>query len=1013
MRAPEAREEVAGQRHLTRSELRVRALVFLLFLLSGAAALVYQVAWVRSLGLVFGASHLAVTTVLAVFMGGQALGSRIFGGRADRTDRPLFLYGLLELGIAASALASLGLIHAFPWLYGPLARVAETNAPWLTFLRVTFAVLALAIPTTLMGGTLPVLTRYVVRRGEGLGNQLSFLYAFNTFGAVVGTVLAGFVLLKALGVTTTFVFAAVVSAGVGVASVLLGRKAAPDAGPVATSSPREAPARPEGEGASALARKLTVLGIGVSGFCALGYEVLWTRMLTLVVGTSVYSFTIMLAAFLAGIGIGSHAFALLRAARWARPSRGGVLIFAGTQVAIGASALGVTVLMRHLPWTSNQLQVLLVGAAEAEFSGRLLASALIAFVFMFVPAFFMGMAFPAAGAIWASADDETGGTVGRLLSSNTIGAILGSTVSGFALVYLFGIERSLQMLVVLNVAMGLAVAAALVTAPRKAFTAIATAAAVLLVARGALPDWGRAWDRDFFAAFQNNARTLDTPETIKRKNIDVLYYHEGVNEIVSVIRPKGSVQTFIVNGRPEASTYSGDVQVQRTLGHLPMLLHPDPKRVFVLGTGTAMTLGAVGSHPEAERIVLGEIEPAMLGVARTFSAWNGGVLDDPRLHVVFNDGRNFLSTTREKFDVITADPIHPWSGGAGYIYTREFFGSVSDRLAPGGIACQWLPMYELTVKDVQTVLRTFADSFEHVVVWLTYYDAVLIGSQSPIVIDEAALARRLQTPKIHDALAPIHMASAEDFLSFFLMGTEGARAFGAGGALNTDDNLALEFSAPASQGKPGLDGDNVRALSQHRESLYGLLAPSGDPATETARKARWDRHVETSRLFDQAHAEFLQGRRRGPLATRILEILSVREPTFAPLRYALDERAFWDRTEPALVLDVPFQVRTASGEQGSLRLSAVRQFLGRERVLVSIVDNRRREIYGQRYLDGPYEELDAQVSSYISETVGALRAAAARVQPGAAGAPSEAELVDALKQEASSRVGHLPEVAAR
>jgi spermidine synthase len=988
----------------------VRALVFLLFLLSGAAALVYQVAWVRSLGLVFGASHLAVTTVLAVFMGGQALGSRLFGGRADRTDRPLFLYGLLELGIAASAVASFVLIDAFPVLYGPLARLAETNGAWLTFLRVTFAVLALATPTTLMGGTLPVLTRYVVRRGEGLGAQLSFLYAFNTFGAVIGTVLAGFVLLRALGVATTFVVAAVVSAGIGVASVLLGRRAARVAGPLA-GTPSKAATRPEA--ASALARRLAVIGVGVSGFCALGYEVLWTRMLTLVVGTSVYSFTIMLAAFLAGIGIGSHAFGLLRSARWSRADRGGVLVFGGTQLAIGASALAVTVLMRDLPAASNWLQGNLVGAADGEFGGRLLSSAGIAFVYMFVPAFFMGMAFPAAGAIWASADGETGGTVGRLLSSNTVGAILGSTVSGFVLVYLFGIERSLQMLVVLNLAMGLAVVATLVRAPHRAFAAIATVAAVLLVARGAFPDWGRAWDRDFFAAFTNNARTLDTPETIRRKNIDVLFFHEGVNEIVSVIRPKGSVQTFIVNGRPEASTYAGDVQLQRTLGHLPMLLHPDPKRVFVLGTGTAMTLGAVAAHPEPERIVLGEIEHAMLGVARTFADWNGHVLDDPRLQVVFNDGRNFLATTRERFDVITADPIHPWSGGAGYLYTREYFQSVSDRLAPGGIAAQWLPLYELSVKDVQTVLRTFSESFPHVVVWLTHYDAVLVGAQQPIVIDEAALARRLGTPSIRAALAPIHMASAEDFLSFFLMGTEGARAFGAGGDVNTDDNLVLEFSAPASQGKGGLDGDNVRALSRHRESLYGLLAPAAGPAEDAARRAHWDRHLETSRIFDAAHVEFLQGRRRSPLASSILASLQAQAPDFAPLRYLLDERAFWDRTEPALVTQASFEFRGAQGEPGVLHLAAVRQFMGRERVLVSFVDNRRREIYGQRYLDGPYERLDAEVARYVSETVSALRTAAARVQPGPAGAPSEADLVNALKQEARSRVGQLPELAAR
>jgi spermidine synthase len=440
-----------------------------------------------------------------------------------------------------------------------------------------------------------------------------------------------------------------------------------------------------------------------------------------------------------------------------------------------------------------------------------------------------------------------------------------------------------------------------------------------------------------------------------------------------------------------------------------MLLHPEPRRVFVLGTGTGMTLGAVAAHPEAQQIVLAEIEPAMLGVARTFEAWNGHVLDDPRVHVVFNDGRNFLSTTRERFDVITADPIHPWSGGAGYLYTREYFRSVSDRLAPGGIAGQWLPLYELSVEDVQTVLRTFSDSFEHVAVWLTYFDAVLIGSHEPIRIDEKAIARRMQAPGIRDALAPIRMSTADNLLSFFLMGTEGARAFAAGGNLNTDDNLALEFSAPASQGKPGLDGGNVLALSRHRESLYRYLAPAPSPEEDAARQARWDRHLETSRLFDQAHVEFLQGRRRSPLATRILEALEARDPAHAPLLFLLDERGFWERTEPALVLEVPFEVRAASGQAGVLHLSAVRQFLGRERVLVSFVDNSRREIYGQRYLDGPYERLDAEVERFISETANALRVAAARVPRGPDAVPSEAELAGALRQEARRIVGQLPE----
>ncbi|HSN15311.1 MAG TPA: fused MFS/spermidine synthase, partial [Anaeromyxobacteraceae bacterium] len=921
----------------------------------------------------FGASHLAVTTVLAVYMGGQALGSRLFGDRADRTRRPLRLYGLLELGIAAAALAFLGLMKIYPAVYGPLARLAETNVVWLTVLRAGFAVVAMAVPTTLMGGTLPVLTRHAVRRGEGIGGQLSFLYAFNTLGAVAGTALAGFVLLENLGVVATLLLAAATSASVGTVAVVLGRRAAAAPG----GSPTRSPATAHGAGASALARRLTLLGIGVSGFCALGYEILWTRMLTLVMGTSVYSFTLMLVAFLAGIGLGSHGFALLRTTRWARPGgRGSVVLFGATQLAIGASALAATVLMRDLPQAASRLQAPLVGLGGAEFGGRLVATLAVAFAFMFVPAFFMGLAFPAAGAVWSAEEDEAGGAVGRLLGSNTVGAILGSVASGYALVYLFGIERSLQMLVVVNAAMGFAVVLA-DAVPRRALAAIPALAAVIVLARGLFPGWGRVWDRDFFAAFTNNTRNFDTPESIRRKNIEVLYYHEGVDETVSVIRPKGTVQTFIVNGRPEASTAPGDMQVQRTLGHLPMLLHPRPRSVFVLGTGTGMTLGAVSLHPEAERIVLGEIEESMLGVARTFDRWNDHVLDDPRLRIVFNDGRNFLSTTHERFDVMTADPVHPWSGGAGYLYTREYFRAVADRLAPGGIACQWLPMYELSVKDVQTVLRTFSESFEHVVVWLTYWDAVLVGSRSPIRIDEAAIRRRLDSPAMRADLAPIHMATAEDFLSYFLMGTAGARAFGAGGDVNTDDNLVLEFSAPASQGITGLDGDNVRALAAHRENLEGFLAPAGASGDDPARRARWDRQFEIGSAFDAAHAAFLQGEHRSPRLDAFLASLQASAPEYAPLRFLLEERGFWERIEPALVTDATFDVPGAGGSPAALRLAAVRQFLGRERVLVSFVDNARREVYGQRYVDGTYEELDAQVSRFVAETFQALRTAVA------------------------------------
>jgi spermidine synthase len=421
-----------------------------------------------------------------------------------------------------------------------------------------------------------------------------------------------------------------------------------------------------------------------------------------------------------------------------------------------------------------------------------------------------------------------------------------------------------------------------------------------------------------------------------------------------------------------------------------------------------MTLGSAAAHPEVEQIVLAEIEKAMLGVARTFDHWNHGVLDDPRLEIVFNDGRNFLSTTDRKFDVISADPIHPWSGGAGYLYTVEYFQTVARRLDRGGIACQWLPIYELTARDLATVVRSWNEAFRHVLVWKTHYDTVLIGSNEPIVFDEASLARRISTtPQVRKDLEQIRMGTAKNLLEFFLMGTEGARAFGSQGVLNTDDNLWLEFSAPASQGRHELPGLNVQALSRYREDLSHYIAMNGPEAASTEERRRWARELQTARLFDQAHAQYLLRRPPQQLEPIVLAVAE-RDPDFGPLRFLTDEMEFRERGAPALVVDAEFPAR--DGAVGSsLRISAARQFISREWVLVSFVDNERKEIYGQRYLEGEYGQLEDQTLRYANEIFAQLGAAAAdRAASGPHGGllPRE-ELIALLREETRKRVGLL------
>jgi len=960
----------------------VTFVLYLLFFLSGAAALVYQVLWVRSLALVFGGSHLAVTTVLAVFMGGLALGGWWFGRVADRSTRPLRLYGVLELGIAASALAFLGLLEAFPHLYAPLARLREGDRLWLTLLRVAFGALALIAPTTLMGGTLPVLVRFVSRGPSRRAAPLAFLYGFNTLGAVVGTFLAAFVLLPSIGVLRAYGVALAVNVAIGLASLALTAPAAQDG--ATTRVDEDRPHRGAGdapEPAEPFTGRLVLWGIGISGFCALGYEVLWTRTLAMIVGTSVYGFAIMLIAFLAGIAAGSHAHVLLP--RFARASTGGIRAatasFGLAQIAIGVAAFATTVALRDLPAHATALQGWF-RSASGEFGARQIASFVLAFAFMAVPAFFMGFSFPVAGEIHARRRDTVGASTGQVLAVNTVGAILGSAGSGFVLLYLLGLERSILTLCAVNVGTGVAVLAANVprsrTVAKSAVATIAGATAIGIAALAVAPDDFRIWDRDYFAVYRNNQRSaFATPEKIADAvaNTDVLYYHQGANEIISVIRPKGGATSILVDGKVVASSNLEDIQCQRTLGHLPMLAHPDPRSVFVLGLGTGMTLGSTSLHPGVEEIVLAELEPAVIPAAREFAGFNHSVLDDPRLRVIHEDGRNYLRTTRKTFDVITADPVHPWTGGAAYLYTDEYFRTARARLSPGGVMCQWLPIYELTVDDLRSVVRTFADNFNHVALWLTHYDAELIASDEPLDFDERRLAARMARGRIADDLAEVDMGSPREFLSYFVAGNRGVRAFASGGTLNTDDNLSLEFSAPRSQGRLELMGYNVLALGEHRESPVPLGVPETDPEKEAERQEFWRRMVAAGPDYDRAHALFLWNRWDEPAFAELLAHLRGTFPDHAPSRF-LERKVAGERAGiPRPIASLTLAARDPRGVISEVELFAVTARVGRDRGTVMFADPATRTLFGERYVDAPEDDLDGILGAVAERVLDAVR----------------------------------------
>lgn len=937
--------------------------IYVLFLLSGAAALMYEVVWVRSMSLVFGGSHLAVTTTLSVFMAGLALGSYIIGRNIYRFKKLLTIYALLELGIACFALIFALLMKLYPSIYIPLAQIAPESTLFLSVVRIIFAFAALIVPTTLMGGTLPLLSSFVSSQGRDFGRHLSFLYGLNTFGAVLGTMAAGFVLLPRFSVSATLAIAVLVNVSVGLCSLFLQGKIPAVVNYDGTKHPAAGAAESPSEANAAgnyFPFTLVLWGIGVSGFCALGYEVLWTRILSIVIGQSVYGFTIMLVAFLSGIGTGSAAYGMFLKLspgfrkRFANSPAASVIGFGLVQVIIGITAIFVTLYIRDLPTNSLFLQEDFLGRGMGLFAARQWASFAIAFSYMFVPAFFMGVAFPMAGKVRAKYRTVAGRAVGEVMAYNTVGAILGAAVSGYLLVYFVGIERGAQILILVNIGFGLLVIVS--TLNKKLLNwgvSLLAVASIFILAVS--PDIWRMWDRKYFAIFRNNQpEAFRTPELIRQNllNTDVLYYAEGVEAIVSAIKIRGGDQSFIVNGRTEASSALGDQQCQYTLGHLPMLLHKKPEKVFVLGTGSGMTLGATSAHPEVKQITLAEIEPKVLGIARTFADYNHNVLSNPKLRIVFNDGRNFLMTTKEKFDVITADPVHPWFRGAGYLYTTEYFRLAAERLRPGGIICQWLPIYELTDGDLRSIVRTFSQNFKYTLMWLTYQDAEIVGSNSPIVIDESELARRMAEPEIARDLKRVMMGTAEDFLSYFVMGSAGMRAYGEGGTINTDDNLFIEFSAPRSIGDASLMGKNAGIISRYRESILPYLIAPRDEATRARQRAGWEERERAARLTDMGQAMALGGGITSQEFNAVMTELDKKYPAYAPGRFLKDLYLKKMAQMPQLLQRKVFALANERGERVVREISALKIQHTSEIADILFVDNEARVVYGEITIRG-------------------------------------------------------------
>lgn len=755
------------------------ALILLAFTLSGFAGLAYELVWTKKLSLIFGVSSGAITTVLAAFMGGLALGSALLGRRADRSRRPLFLYGALELGIGVSAYLIPYLFDAVNAAYIALARALPYQTATFVALRYLLCFAALLAPTVLMGGTLPVMSRAWVREKERIGEGVGLLYGVNTMGGVLGTIATGFVLLGTLGAADTTRVAVALNLVIGVACMWLARglpESATEPERAASGAEVSAPRRGRrsraarrgqaheplaGEALSPAGQRLLLVGYALAGATSLAYEVLWTRVLVYFTSQTIYAFSTILACFLIGLAVGSFVFA-----RPADRLRDRLTAFGLIELGIGISASYLLLMIGRLVSLSRAVQAIAGGGeAPPKFA--------VAFALMLAPTLLMGAVTPLVIRAYADRVERLGGRLGALYAANTVGCVAGSVAAGFGLLAWLGAQRGVLAVAVANVALGL-VALGWGQWRRSAKLLVGVAGAAALLGGMSL-SWHPRPPILYWSDFMN-------------LHLEVLYYHEGSEASLAVMANPAGRRELNLNGDTTAAADYDDVVVHKMLGHLPMLLTRNPRKALVIGFGLGSTAWAISQYP-VERVDCVELVPAEREAAKYFESENKGVLDRPNFRFVAQDGRNFLLTTRERYDVISFNAINP--SFSPYLYTREFYALCRQRLNPGGVVCAWVPT---NMGRFDTLAATFRAVFPHVTLWYcNAFHAVLIATPETLKVDVRDWAAKMARPEVKRDLAEVQLDDAARMLSTLLLDERALPDYTASAQVNRDDLPYVEF----------------------------------------------------------------------------------------------------------------------------------------------------------------------------------------------------------------------------
>lgn len=739
-----------------------------LFAASGCAALIYEIVWLQLLQLVIGSNAMSLAVLLGTWMGGMCIGSLLLPRLVSTSQNPLRIYAYLEL---LTGVLGILVLFGLPLLQNVYLAGISSGLP-NAVLRSVCCAICLLPPTILMGATLPLIARWV-ESTPSAATWWGYFYGANIAGGVLGCFLAGFYLLRVFDMSIASYVAAAINLVIALASFAILNAVGPvDTGAKAASQTAAPPARPWD----------IYIAIGISGLTALGAEVVWTRLLSLMLGPTTYTFSIILGVFLAGLGIGSTA-----GSRLAQKKGNPRLLLITCQVLIALSlAWAGFLLATWLPYWKGNLDM---GANPwVGFLNDIWRSLL-----PILPGSILwGASFPIALACAAenNPDADSGRIVGEIYGANTIGAIIGAVFFSLAFIPTLNLHHSQQLLMLIALAGAFVLTGFSFKTIRPQ---LLLAFGLVLLFAFALP--ATPWKLIGFG------RRLPTTEG----NWNLLYTADGMNSSIAYSQWEHDTTYFHVSGKVEASTEPQDMSLQRMLGHLPAILHANPKSVLIVGCGAGVTAGSFVVHPSVEHITICEIEPNIPpATSKYFGEVNHHVITDPRTKVVYDDARHYVLTTDQKFDIITSDPIHPWVKGMASLYTTEYFELCKRHLNPGGIVTQWVPLYESSFETVQSELATFFEAFPHGTIWGNLntdgsgYDVVLMGQLEPLPINVDAIQARLADAKyaaVRKSLSDVGFPSVLNLLSTYAANSLDLREWMRTAQINHDRNLRLQYLA--------------------------------------------------------------------------------------------------------------------------------------------------------------------------------------------------------------------------